>query len=211
MRVIAGKYKSRAVKAPKDIKVRPTSDKVKGALFNMLEPLRDCAVVDFYAGTGNLGIEALSRGASEVVFVEKAGESLKLIHENLESLGINPKSAGALVKVIPSEVSKAFYLLHQEGRKFDILLADPPYEIGVLKRIQLLLTQYPILKEDGILAVEHGAKDSELAAEFPYPLIRQKKYGDTMLSLFKHSTLVKEEEQSSPSSRPSPFEREGKG
>ena len=83
MRVIAGKYKSRAVKAPKDIKVRPTSDKVKGALFNMLEPLRDCAVVDFYAGTGNLGIEALSRGASEVVFVEKAGESLKLIHENL--------------------------------------------------------------------------------------------------------------------------------
>ena len=93
MRIIAGKFKSRAVKAPKDMKIRPTSDKVKGALFNMLEPLRDCRVVDFYAGTGNLGIEALSRGAAHVVFVDKGPESLKLIHENLESLGINPKTS----------------------------------------------------------------------------------------------------------------------
>lgn len=189
MRIIAGKYKSRAVKAPKDMKIRPTSDKVKGALFNMLEPLRDCRVVDFYAGTGNLGIEALSRGAAEVVFVDKGAGSLKLIHENLESLGINPKASGAIVKVLPSEVSRAFYLLHQGGKKFDILLADPPYEIGVFKRIQLLLMEYPILKEDGILAIEHGAKDTELAAEFPYPLIRQKKYGDTLLSLFKNSLV----------------------
>lgn len=192
MRIIAGKYKSRGVKAPKDMKVRPTSDKVKGALFNMLEPLRDCTVVDFYAGTGNLGIEAISRGAAEVVFVDKAGESLKLIHENLENLGLNPKSSGSVVKVLASEVSRAFYLLHQEGKKFDILLADPPYEIGVLKRIQLLLMQYPILKEDGILAVEHGAKDTEMAAEFPFPLIRQKKYGDTLLSLFKNGSADKE-------------------
>jgi len=187
MRIIAGKYKSRAVKAPKDMKIRPTSDKVKGALFNMLEPLRDCRVVDFYAGTGNLGIEALSRGAAEVVFVDKAGESLKLIHENLESLGINPKSSGAVVKVLASEVSRAFYLLYQEGKKFDILLADPPYEIGVFKRIQLLLKEYPILNEGGILAIEHGAKDTEMAADFTFPLIRQKKYGDTLLSLFKNA------------------------
>ena len=185
MRIIAGKFKSRPVKAPKNMRVRPTSDKVKGALFNMLEPVADCAVVDFYAGTGNLGIEALSRGAGEVIFVEKAPDSLKLIYENLQSFGINPRKPVEKVRVLPSEVAKAFYLLHQEGKSFDILLADPPYEKGVLKQLQHLLIQYPILKEGGIFAVEHGAGDTELAGEFPYPLVRQKKYGDTYLSIFK--------------------------
>ncbi len=191
MRVIAGKFKSRPIKAPKNMRIRPTSDKVKGALFNMLEPLQDCSVVDFYAGTGNLGIEAISRGANEVVFVEKEPESLKLVNENLQSFGINPRDSKENIRVIPSEVAKAFYLLRQEGKKFDILLADPPYETGVLKRLQHLLMEYPILKDGGIFAIEHGLKDTELAAEFPYPLIRQKKYGDTYLSLFKNS--VKDE------------------
>lgn len=187
MRVIAGKFKSRAIKAAKNMWIRPTSDKVKGALFNMLEPVEGCSIVDFYAGTGNLGIEAISRGANEVIFVEKEPESLRLVNENLQSFGINPRDTKGNVKIIPSEVSKAFYLLLQEGKKFDILLADPPYEIGVLKRLQHLLMEYPILKKDGIFAVEHGLKDMELAAEFPYPLIRQKKYGDTLLSLFKNA------------------------
>ena len=185
MRIIAGKFKSRPIKAPKNIRIRPTSDKVKGALFNMLEPIEGCSVVDFYAGTGNLGIEALSRGASEVVFVEKAPDSLKLIHENLQSFGINPRRPAENIRIIPSEVSKVFFLLHQEGKKFDILLADPPYEAGVLKRLQALLMEYPILREGGIFAVEHGQGDTELIGNFPYPLVRQKKYGDTFLTLFK--------------------------
>jgi 16S rRNA (guanine966-N2)-methyltransferase len=188
MRVIAGKYKSRPVKAPKHMKTRPTGDKVKGALFNMLEPVRDCSVVDFYAGTGNLGIEAISRGASKVIFVDRAPDSLRLIRENLESLGINIRS-NENVRILDLDVERAFYQLHQEGGKFDILIADPPYEEGVLKRIQRLLMEYPIIKEDGILAIEHGQKDTALDAEFPYPLVRQKKYGDTWLSLFKNAPI----------------------
>ena len=186
MRIIAGKYKSRSVKAPKNEKIRPTSDKVKGALFNMLEPLAGCSVVDFYAGTGNLGIEALSRDAGEVVFVDKDVDSLKLIRENLGSLGLDPRNPQDHIRLLASEVSSAFYLLHQEGRKFDILLADPPYEKGILKRIQALLKEYPILKEGGILAIEHSTKDMDLEADFPHPMVRQKKYGDTMLTLFKN-------------------------
>lgn len=186
MRIIAGKFKSRSVKAPKSEKIRPTSDKVKGALFNMLEPVEGCTVVDFYAGTGNLGIEALSRGAGEVVLVDKDVDSLKLIRENLESLGLNPHNPHDHIRLLASEVSRAFYLLHQEGKKFDILLADPPYEKGILKQIQALLKEYPLLKEDGILAVEHSAKDMDLDGDFPYPMVRQKKYGDTMLTLFKN-------------------------
>ncbi len=194
MRIIAGKFKSRTIKAPKNMRIRPTSDKVKGALFNMLEPLEGCSVLDFYAGTGNLGLEALSRGASEVVFVEKAPDSLKLISENLQSFGINSRNPTENIRVIPSDVSRAFYLLHQEDKKFDILLADPPYETGVLKRLQHLLAEYPILKEDGIFAVEHGLKDTELEGEFPYPLVRQKKYGDTLLTLFKNGPASLSEE-----------------
>ncbi|HUO56533.1 MAG TPA: RsmD family RNA methyltransferase, partial [bacterium] len=154
MRIIAGKFKSRMVKAPQNMKIRPTSDKVKGALFNMLEPVENCRVVDFYSGTGNLGIEAISRGASEAVFVDKGLESLKLLRENLESFGLHPQGAGPIIRVMPSEVSSAFYLLHQEGKKFDILLADPPYETGILKRLQHWLVEYPILAEGGIFAVE---------------------------------------------------------
>lgn len=186
MRIIAGQYKSRAVKAPANMKIRPTSDKVKGALFNMLEPIMDSSVVDFYSGTGNLALEALSRGAQEVVLVDKGSESLRLIHENLQTFGFNPRDFNSKVRVIPQDVSKAFFLLHQEGKKFDILLADPPYEKGVLKRLQLLLAEYPILKEGGIFAVEHGSDDTELMVDFPYPMVRQKKYGDTYLTLFRY-------------------------
>src|SRR5260221_14529899 len=106
MRIIAGQFKSRSVKAPKNMKIRPTSDKVKGALFNMLEPVAGCSVVDFYSGTGNLGIEAISRGAGEVVFVEKAHESLRLINENFENFGIKSKGTDSRERVIPSEVSR---------------------------------------------------------------------------------------------------------
>jgi 16S rRNA (guanine966-N2)-methyltransferase len=187
LRIISGQFKSRTIKAPKNMKIRPTSDKVKGALFNMLEPLEGCSVVDFYSGTGNLGLEAVSRGASEVILVEKNPVSLKLISENLQSFGINPRNPNEKTRVMATEVSKAFYLLHQNGRKFDILLADPPYEPGVLKRLQRLLMEYPILKENGIFAVEHGLKDTELEGGFPYPLVRQKKYGDTLLTLFKNN------------------------
>jgi 16S rRNA (guanine(966)-N(2))-methyltransferase RsmD len=185
MRIIAGKFKSRAVKGPKNMKIRPTSDKVKGALFNMLEPLRDCSVADLYSGTGNLALEAISRGARDAVLVDNGPDSLKLISENLGGFGIDPRIPGSNVRVLPSEVSRAFYLLHQEGKKFDILIADPPYEKGVLKRLQALLTQYPILKESGIFAIEHGAGDTETMPDFPYPMVRQKKYGDTYLTLFK--------------------------
>ena len=184
MRVIAGTYRSREVKAPKSMKIRPTSDKVKGALFNMLEPLRDCTVVDFYSGTRNLGIEAISRGAKQVLFVDNGQEGLELIRENLEKLKI-PASAGGPAQILALDAAKAFYSLHQQKRTFDILLADPPYEPGALKRVQKLLAQYPILAPGGILSVEHEALDMELDPEFPFPLVRQKKYGDTFLSLFK--------------------------
>ncbi len=187
MRIIAGKYRSRAVKAAPHEKIRPTADKVKGALFNMLGSMDKCRVVDFFAGTGNLGIEALSRGAQEVVFVDKAYDSIRLIEENLGSLGLDPRSMGTGIRVLHMDISKAFYLLHQEKNVFDVVLADPPYEMGVTRRVQNLLKTYPLLASGGLFSIEHEAKDIDFDPEFPYALVRQKKYGDTMLSLFHHN------------------------
>ena len=184
MRIIAGKYRSRAVKAAHHQKIRPTADKVKGALFNMLGPMEGCRVVDFFAGTGNLGIEALSRGASEVVFVDKAYDSVKLIQENLAALGLEARNPDSGIRVLNMEVSKAFFLLHQEGRVFEAVLADPPYEKGIARKVQNLMKTYPLLAPGGLFSIEHEAKDIDFDPEFPYALVRQKKYGDTMLSLF---------------------------
>jgi 16S rRNA (guanine(966)-N(2))-methyltransferase RsmD len=187
LRIIAGKYRSRAIKAAPHEKIRPTADKVKGALFNMLGSLEGCRVVDFFAGTGNLGIEALSRGATEVVFVDRAFDSVKLIRENLVSLGLDTRSPREpIIRVLHMEISKAFYLLQQDHKTFDAVLADPPYEKGVARRVQNLLKTYPLLAPGGLFSIEHESKDIDFDPEFPYALVRQKKYGDTMLSLFHH-------------------------
>ncbi len=185
MRVIGGQFRSRAVKPYKGPGVRPTSDKVKGALFNMLEPWDGVKVLDLYAGTGNLGIEALSRGACEVLFVEHEARCVKLIRENLASLGLREGVGSPLIRVVHQEVAQAFFQLHQQGKRFDVILADPPYAPGAARVVQNLLKEYPLLTAGGILAIEHGEKDADLAAEFTGELVRQRKYGETLLSLFR--------------------------
>lgn len=185
MRVIGGKYRSRAVKPYKGPGVRPTADKVKGALFNMLEPWDGVRVLELYAGTGNLGIEAISRGASEVVFVEREVGCVKLIRENLASLGLAEGVGTPFIKVYQQTVGQAFVQLHQAGKLFDVILADPPYAPGAARTIQNLLKEFPLLSSGGILAIEHGEKDLDLAPDIPGEMVRQRKYGETYLSLFR--------------------------
>lgn len=187
MRIIAGEFRSRAVRAGKDDRVRPTSDKVKGALFNMLGSLEGTSFLDLYSGTGNLGLEALSRGAKLVVFVDRHPASIALIRSNLESLGI--PSRDPRCRILPEDALTACLRLKSEGVLFDTVIADPPYEPGVLKRVQETLKIAPLLAPGGILAVEHGAKDLEMSGDFPWPLVRHKVYGDTALSLFRNGEM----------------------
>jgi len=183
MRIIAGTYRSRPLKAGKDQRVRPTSDKVKGALFNMIGSLGENRVLDLYAGTGSLGIEALSRGAGFVTFVDEHPGSLALIRDNLDSLDV--VAGDPRVRIIGEDVLGACQRLQREGGIFDVILADPPYGPGVLSRVLEILKIAPILERNGILAVEHSAKDVEFPPDFPWPLVRQRMYGDTALTLFK--------------------------
>lgn len=152
MRVIAGSLKGRRLKAPDWEGLRPTSDKLRETLFNILAPrMADARVVDAYAGTGAIGIEALSRGAREVTFVEQDRRALALIAENLAHCGIatgyNIVRAGAL---------RAFESFKPGA--FDIILLDPPYEADEGEVAAVLATAGRCVAADGIVVLERGRR-----------------------------------------------------
>ncbi len=126
MRIITGKYKGRTIKMPKGI--RPTSNKVRKALFDILGDIKGLSFLELFAGSGAVGIEALSQGAKEAVFVEKNKICLNRIKENLSVMGLRPG------RVMGLDVFKAIKQLHQEGKKFDIIFLDPPYFRGLAKK-----------------------------------------------------------------------------
>lgn len=196
MRVIAGKAKGRKLTAPSGLSVRPTSDKVKGALFNVLESrvqLAGARVLDLYAGSGALGIEALSRGAREVVFVESAPAAIRTIQKNLQRCGFAQQS-----QVLHCRVEQALAMFEKSGQSFDGVLADPPYGSRQLSSLLRTLAKSSILTPGGWVALEHHVQE-ELGDDFPpLQLIQQKRYGKTALAFFlktmptrnqQHSTL----------------------
>jgi 16S rRNA (guanine966-N2)-methyltransferase len=123
MRVIAGRLGGRRLSAPKGMATRPTSDRVREALFSVLGDLTDLAILDLYAGTGALGLEALSRGARRSVFVESSRQALVVLRKNIEDLGVAPEAL-----VLGQPVARAIERVAQEG-PYDVVLVDPPYAL----------------------------------------------------------------------------------
>ena len=121
MRIVAGRFKGRRISAPKGMRTRPTTEKVREALFALLGPLEGLRVADLFAGSGALGLEALSRGAAHLVAVERAGGSLSALRANVEALGL-----GSQVRVLRRDLTRGFGFLRELG-PFDLILADPPY------------------------------------------------------------------------------------
>jgi 16S rRNA (guanine(966)-N(2))-methyltransferase RsmD len=134
-------------------------------------------VLDLFAGTGNLGIEALSRGAKRVVFVERGREATRLIKSNLAQCGMT-----ALSEIIPKDVIRAIGVLHQRGEAFDLILMDPPYEKGLIEKTLWKLRFYRIYHDDSILIVEHDRREPLPTELNGWNLIRQRKIGDTLIS-----------------------------
>src|SRR3954471_19637252 len=149
MRVIAGEFKGRRLEAPDWPGLRPTSDKLRGTLFNILAPrIRGSRVLDGYAGTGAIGIEALSRGAVHVSFVERDPRAAALIATNLERCGIADRYA----------IIRAFARIpEQRPAPFDILFLDPPY--GEAELIAALEAAQPLVAPGALLVVEHAKRD----------------------------------------------------
>ena len=181
MRVISGIAKGRKIRAQKGMELRPTSDKVKGSLFNII---RDRVVggrfLDLFSGTGNIGIEALSRGAAQVTFVEKEHRLLKIIRENLSLLGL--ESGFEIISSCAAEYIKRGA---REGRKYDIIFIDPPYKSDILeKEIFPLLEEEEILATRGLVIVEHYFKKKLPVSTGRLIHGDDYRYGDTMLSIY---------------------------
>lgn len=124
MRVQTGTAKGRKLKTPSGINVRPTSGRVKKSIFDTLGNIEDTSALDLFAGTGSLGLEALSRGAKKAVFVEKEREAIKIISDNIEKCGFADRS-----EIISTDYKKAIRILEKKSARFDLVFIDPPYEV----------------------------------------------------------------------------------
>jgi len=178
MRIISGISKGRRLATPKSQAIRPTSDRVKESIFNILgEEVEGKVILDLFAGTGNLGIEALSRGAKRALFVEKGRQALSLIQRNLSQCGMLERS-----EILPKDVSRAIGILKQRGESFDLILMDPPYEKGLIQKTLLKLHSHRIYHEDSILVIEHDRREPIPEMVEGWTLIRQRGIGDTLIS-----------------------------
>jgi 16S rRNA (guanine966-N2)-methyltransferase len=176
MRVIAGALKGRRLRTPTWEGLRPTSDKLRETLFNLLAPAMPGArVLDGYAGTGAVGIEAISRGAREVTFVEHDRRAQALIEKNLADCGIAEGYA-----IIGSTVLHAIETL-RDGPAFDIVFLDPPYASDIHDVLQHVGT---IVKEDGIVIVEHARRSQPPDATGTLRRTREVRSGDSSLSIY---------------------------
>lgn len=181
MRVIGGAARGRRLKVPKGRDVRPTAARVKEALFNILaHDLSGVKVLDLYAGTGNLSIEALSRGAAEAILVDSSAESGKAIRENLRRLDLVTRT-----KVWLAPVTRAARLLGNRGETFDLIFLDPPYGQRLVEKTLRIIAEGGLLRPSGILIAEHGVRDAVEQSYGSLTLHDQRRYGDTLLSFFK--------------------------
>lgn len=184
MRVIGGKAKGRRLKVPKGRALRPTAARVKEALFNILpHDLSGFKVLDLFAGTGNLSVEALSRGATEAILVDVSRESGKASRANLQALGLSHRS-----KVWGAPVLRSIRLLSRRGEKFDLILLDPPYEKNWVGQILRAIAQEGLLREAGVLVAEHSVREGVEESYGPLGLQDQRRYGSTLLSFFRLKT-----------------------
>ena len=177
MRIIAGSHKGARIFAPKGLDTRPTSDRVREAAFTLIPPgyVDDATVLDLFAGSGAMGLEALSRGAARAIFVENDREACRAIDRNLEKLGLT----GA--RVVCDDVLR---FLARERSRYDLVLVDPPYEM--VESLQMALSTYlpAVLVEDGLIVFESS---SQLDPELPLHKRTSRRYGSARLTLFEHA------------------------
>lgn len=182
MRVIGGNARGRRLKVPKGQAVRPTSGRVKEALFNILpHDLSGIKLLDLFAGTGNVSIEAISRGAAEAILIDSSDESGKVIRENLRRVRFADRTS---VWIVP--VSRALRLLARRGESFDMIFLDPPYQHNWVEACLNIISPANLLRPSGTLIAEHSAREQVKRGYGSLILKDQRNYGDTLLSFFKH-------------------------
>ncbi len=181
MRITGGSAKGRQLFLPKGCPIRPTADLVKEALFSVLRSVAGRSFLDLFAGSGSVGIEALSRGAARAVFVEKNRSLAHAIADNVGRCGFDDRS-----EVLAMDAQRAIRSLSERKTCFDILFADPPYETGFLAPTLQSLAGAWLVSQDGVVVLQHSLREAVPEHEvIGLVLTDQRRYGDTLLSFLK--------------------------
>jgi len=183
MRIITGKLRGRRLKSPKTYDVRPTSDKVKEAIFDMLYPYMtdDFVCMDVFAGSGNLGLEAISRGAKTVYFSDSSRESLALVKENIKICGVEDNSV-----LLSGDYKNNIARVHD---KVDIFFLDPPYADKMIPSAINAIDAAGNLKEGGLIVCEHSEKDKLPDEYLDFVAIKQRRYGAIGVTVYQKKSL----------------------
>jgi 16S rRNA (guanine(966)-N(2))-methyltransferase RsmD len=182
MRVISGSARGRRLKEPEGHHIRPTTDMVKESIFNIVQfDIEGRRILDLFAGTGQLGIEALSRGASAAVFVDESGDAAKLVRDNVKAVGLEDRAT--IVR------SDALSYLRQGGGRFDVIFLDPPYDTTLIEKALKTIFEFDLVKENGIIICE--TKEDRLLPDVAAPYIkgREYRYGKIKITLYARASM----------------------
>ena len=183
MRIVAGSAKGRTLEGPKATSrhIRPTADRVRETLFNILgQWLEGQRVLDLYAGTGALGLESLSRGAVRAVLVDSDREALALCRANTDTLGF-----GAQVEVLAQSAERALELLGRRGERFELIFADPPYAAKGVEAVLAGVARLGLLAEGGTVVLEHDRREEAPESHGTLSRVDQRRFGDTLVSFYR--------------------------
>jgi 16S rRNA (guanine(966)-N(2))-methyltransferase RsmD len=180
MRIIGGEARGRRFKAPRGQAVRPTAARVKESLFNILpRDFSGLRLLDLYAGSGNVSIEALSRGAAKAVLIDESPRSTAVIRDNLKHLGFTDRA-----EVWTAPVFRSLRRFAKSGEIFDLIFLDPPYDRELVENTLKTIAQCNLLSATGRVVVEHSAREQVKSQYGSLYLNDQRRYGDTQLSFF---------------------------
>lgn len=175
MRIISGKYKSKKIETLKSNDTRPTTDKVRENIFNILGTI-DGSVLDLFAGSGALGIEALSRGASEALFIDGAKDAVKVLYANTEEMDED-------IQIFRNDYLRALKALKKRERQFDYIFVDPPYNKGLIDKVLVAILSCDVLKNDGTVIVE-SSKDEDYNVG-PLVSVKDVDYGTVRVNILR--------------------------
>lgn len=179
MRIIAGQYSGRSLSSVRDLSIRPTTDRAKQTIFDILSNRLEfdgIEVLDLFAGSGSLGLEAISRGARNVVFVDKAQQSLRALESNITTLGCSDQCTAYTADV--------FWFLKNTHRAFDLVFVDPPYRLERIEDLPNAIYESPVVKEGTIIVMEHSKESQVVVSETMYDITR-KPFGQTTVLILQ--------------------------
>jgi len=179
IRIVSGAARGRKLFGPPGLRFRPTTGRVKEFIFSYLgEVVKGARILDIFSGTGSLGIEALSRDAGEVVFVEKSFQSLKILEKNLKLCGFLDRAV-----IFRGDVFRGLKKMGKRGERFDFILADPPFKGALREKIVKTVEESRVLKPGGMLIVEHEVHDSD-SEMHGMGLLKQRRFGSCVISVY---------------------------